>query len=101
YFTEKLFADVIEMVVPTVETVGINEHHLEETLGNILGREKVVEVPERTRGKLALYALLVDEGVIHNSLFEIREADEVVILRRNGAEFLIRMHVLNVRLDQG
>ena len=55
---------------------------------------------ERPGRHLALRDLLVEEGVIHDALLEIGQSEEVVILRRRTAEFLVRPHVLNVGLDQ-
>ncbi len=98
HFTQEFAAHVLKFVVLLVEAVGIDENHLQETVRQILHRERK-EISNAGKNLFALGVGIGQGNQVH-ALGKIRAAQKVFVARGYKSELLVGLQVLNVGFDQ-
>ena len=98
HFTQEFAAHVVELVVLRVEAAGVDENHLQETVGQILHCERE-EIADSAENLLAL-AACIGEGDQSNGFGKIRFAQKIFVAGRNAAKLLVRLQILNIGFNE-
>src|ERR1700733_7649090 len=99
HFTEEFAAHVIEFIVGLIETIGVDENHLQEAIGEVLHgeREKIPNASE----DLFAFAAGVRQRDQLNALGKLSAAEKIFISGRGEPEILVRSEVLDIGFHQG
>src|SRR6202051_4002628 len=86
-FSEKFAAHVIEFIVLFIETVGVDENHLQKAVGKVLHgkREKIPDASE----DFFAFAAGVGQGDQLDTLGKLSAAEEIFISGRSETEVLV------------
>src|SRR5579883_11538 len=93
-FAQEFAANVVELIVRTVEAVGVEEDHLQEAVGEELHGE-AEEISDGHEDLFALAGGFV-QGHEVDAFLEVGAAEEVFVAGGNLAQILIGFEVLNV-----
>src|ERR1700692_3234111 len=87
HFAEEFAAHIIEFIVLFIETVGVDENHLQEAIGKVLHgkREKIPDASE----DFFAFAAGVGQGDQLDTLGKLSAAEEIFISGRSETEVLV------------
>src|ERR1700704_1818429 len=98
HFAEKFAAHIVEFIMLFVETIGVDENHLQEAVGKVLHgeREKITDAGE----DFFAFAAGIGQRDQLDALGELGAAEEIFISGRCEPEVLVRLEILDVGFHQ-
>src|SRR5205085_948587 len=98
HFAQELLAQVLQFIVVLIKAV-VQKDQLHESLGDVVHPVEAVQAVEHAAEETLL--LLISELYVIDPFFiQDQPPQEVFVAGRDAAQFLIRLHVLDVSLHQ-